>query len=61
MGTLDQDSCLLSDLDVCLLTSDRGRGNEEMVHVGAVLWGVGGVLGGEADVEAVDQDDGFQN
>lgn len=59
-GTLDQDFRLLLDLDVCLLTLDPGRGTEEMVDVG-VLWGVGGVLGGEADVEAVDQDDGFQN
>lgn len=30
------------------------------MHVG-VLWGVGGVLGGEADVEAVDRDDGFHD
>lgn len=59
-GTLDQDVRLLLDLDVCLLTLDRGLGTEEMVHVGA-LWGAGVVLGGEADVEAVDQDDAFQN
>lgn len=63
-GTLDQHFPLLLDLDVCLLTLGRGRGTEEMVHVG-VPWGVGGVPGVEADVEAdveaVDQDDGFQD
>lgn len=57
---MDQGVRLLLDLDVCLLTLDRGLGTEEMVHVGA-LWGAGAVLGGEADVEAVDQDDAFQN
>lgn len=57
-GTSDRR--LLSDLDVCLLTLDRARGTEEMVHVGVPLWGVGGVLGGEAFVEAVDRGDGFQ-
>lgn len=31
-----------------------------MADVG-VLWGAGGVLGGEVDVVAVDQDDGFQD
>lgn len=58
--TLGQHFPLLLDLDVCLSTSAQGHGTEEMVHVG-VLWGVGGVLGGEVDVEAVDQDDGFQD
>lgn len=62
--TLDHHFPHLEGLDVCLLALDRGRGTEEMVHVG-VLWGVGCVLGGEADVEAdveaVDQDDRFQD
>jgi len=47
-------------LDVCLSTLDWGRGTEGMVVAGA-LWGAGGVPGGEADVEAVDRDDEFQN
>lgn len=59
-GTLDQDVRFLLDQDVCPLTLDRGPGTEEMLHVG-VLWGVGGVLGEEADVEAVVQDDEFQD
>lgn len=58
--TLDQHFPLLLDLDVCLSTSGQGRGTEEMVDV-EDLWGEGGVLGGEAEVEAVDQDDGFRD
>lgn len=57
---MDPDSRLLLDPDACLLTLGWGRGTEEMAHVGG-LWGAGGVPGGEADVEAVDRDDGFQN
>jgi len=59
-GTLVQRFPFLLELDVCLLTLDRARGSEEMVPV-VVLWGVGGVLGAEADVEAACQDDGFQD
>lgn len=58
--TTDQHFPLLLDLDVCLSTLAQGHGTEEMVHVG-VLWGVGGVLGEVADVEAAIQDDGFQD
>lgn len=55
---------LLLGLGVCLSSLDRGRGTEEMVHVG-VLWGAGGVLSGEAEaeaeVEAAYQDDVFHD
>lgn len=57
---MDQHSPLLLDLDACLSTLALGRGIEGKGHVG-VLWGVGDASGGEADVAAVDQDDGFQD
>lgn len=55
-GRLDQHFPLLSDLDVCLVTVDRGHGMEEMAVHEVVPWGVGEVLGEEAGGEVVVQE-----
>lgn len=60
---MDQHFLLFLKVDVCLLTTVLGQalgpGTEEMEHVVGGPWGVGGVLGGEAGVEAEHLGDGF--